>query len=254
MSENINEYRITSGKSQLKFFDKIIELRKQVWPDFIRLDKSCVYKIYNEYADFQFSLFDKENNELVAIANSLPVCVDPSAKILPDDGLSWVFNEAFASDTNTNASMNSLCAISITISESYRNKGISKILLNHLKFIAAQNFSSLIVPVRPNLKKLYPLTPIDNYTTWKDRNGRVFDPWLRTHIELGAELLNICHRSACITATVEQWEKWTGLVFPAEGIYIIKDALMPLEINFSTMLGHYIEPNIWVKYAVNQKL
>ena len=61
---------------------------------------------------------------------------------------------------------------------------------------------SLVAPVRPTLKSLYPLTPIERYARWKRADGSPFDPWLRVHWRLGAEQLRIAPKAATITGAV----------------------------------------------------
>ena len=51
-----------------------------------------------------------------------------------------------------------------------------------------------------------------------------------------------------MTGTVEQWETWTGLLFPSTGHYVIPDGLSPLYIDREADLGTYTEPNIWVQH------
>lgn len=248
----INEqdnYHIISGKEQLNILEKISELRKQVWPDFIRVSDDIIFKIYELYPDFQISLLDC-NNELIGIANSIPLIWTKSLFELSNDGVSWVINTGVNEQYDMELA-DVLCAISITIAENHRNKGISKILLQHLKNISFnKNFSFLIVPVRPSLKSLYPLIPIDKYIKWKNKDGLTFDPWIRIHIALGAGILNVCHRSACIKASIEQWEQWTGMNFPGDGAYVIKGALAPVNIEYANNLGTYVEPNVWVYYSI----
>src|SRR5262245_41052796 len=185
-----DNYEIISGKKQLHILKKMRELRKQVWPDFIRVSDDVIFKIYELYPDFQISLLDC-NKELIGIANAIPLIWTKSLSELSNDGVGWVINTGVNEQYDVNLA-NVLCVISITVANNHRNKGISKILLKNLKWISSnKNFTSLIVPVRPSLKSLYPLIPIENYIEWKNKDGSIFDPWIRTHIALGASILNI---------------------------------------------------------------
>ncbi|WP_058498978.1 N-acetyltransferase [Legionella gratiana] len=239
---------IISGKEQLNLLDKISVLRKKVWPDFLRLSDEIIFKVYERYPDFQISLLNEER-ELIGIANSIPLTWTNSFSELPNEGLNWIMDTGLKREQNIR-SANTLGALSITVAPADRNQGISKILLHYLKRVAiTHDLMSLIVPARPNLKSMYPLIPIEQYITWK-KEGLIFDPWLRTHCSLGAHLINICHRSACITATIEQWEQWTGVKFPNDGDYVIKEALTPVKMDYMNNLGTYIEPNVWVYYPI----
>ncbi|MDN5798325.1 MAG: hypothetical protein L0H79_21605 [Intrasporangium sp.] len=44
-------------------------------------------------------------------------------------------------------------------------------------------------PGPPTLKSRYPLTPIEQFATWTRNDGLPLDPWLRTHIRLGAPII-----------------------------------------------------------------
>ncbi|MGQ3889378.1 GNAT family N-acetyltransferase [Legionella sp. CNM-1927-20] len=243
------KYKIISGAKQLKFFNKISELRKQVWPNFIRLPDDIVFKLYKLYPEFQISLL-APNKELIGVLNSIPITWTKSLSELPNEGVNWVINTGINGNPDTEKA-NIVCAVSVTVADNYRNRGISKILLQHLKEISFnKKFTYLIVPARPSLKSLYPLTSIDKYITWKNRNGEIFDPWLRTHIDLGAQILSICYYSAYISADIKQWEQWTEMSFLDDGAYIVKGALVPVEIDCKSNLGKYIEPNIWVYYSL----
>ncbi|HEY2793957.1 MAG TPA: GNAT family N-acetyltransferase [Micromonosporaceae bacterium] len=107
---------------------------------------------------------------------------------------------------------------------------------------------NVIAPLRPTLKSTYPLTPIETYATWKRPDGTALDPWLRTHLRLGARVLAVAPHSQTMTGTVEQWESWTGMRLPSTGAYVIPDGLSPLYIDREANLGTYTEPNIWVQH------
>lgn len=95
-----------------------------------------------------------------------------------------------------------------------------------MRTIAAKHgFKALVAPVRPTLKSRYPLTPMDRYARWQRADGTPFDPWLRTHSKLGAELLRMAPQSMVITGTVAEWEAWTAMRFPESGAYVVSGAL-----------------------------
>ncbi|QLZ70576.1 hypothetical protein FOLKNPGA_03390 [Legionella sp. PC1000] len=249
--KNTLQYEMKSGTDQHHSLTQISALRKQVWPDFIRIPDEIIFKLYAIYPDFQVSISSPDTDELIGIANSIPLIWHESLSRLSDNGLSWVMNEGIHLRKSSDGA-NMLCAISITVAENYRNKGISKMLLRHLKRISEnKKYTHLIVPVRPSLKSAYPLIPMIKYIEWKNKDGLPFDPWLRTHTSLGAQIIKVCERSACITSSIEQWERWTKVPFPGDGNYVINDALSPVKIEFDNNTGTYIEPNVWVSYPIN---
>ena len=64
-----------------------------------------------------------------------------------------------------------------------------------------------VMLVRPSLKSNYPNMGIEQYLDMKNEKGEIFDPWLRLHIKLGAEKLNICPHSYCVKASLDKWEE-----------------------------------------------
>jgi hypothetical protein len=111
-----------------------------------------------------------------------------------------------------------------------------------------KKLETLIIPVRPTLKKDYPQTDIKQYITWKREDGQLFDPWLRVHEKLGGEIIEVCSKAMKISGTISNWENWTGMKFPEKGKYIIPGALKPVEFDIKKNVGIYIEPNVWVEH------
>ena len=109
---------------------------------------------------------------------------------------------------------------------------------------------SLIIPVRPTLKKDYPLTDIKQYITWKREDGQLFDPWLRVHENLGGKIIKVCSKAMRISGTISDWKNWTGMKFPESGKYEIDGALNRVVINLDRDEGIYIEPNVWVEHIL----
>jgi hypothetical protein len=108
----------------------------------------------------------------------------------------------------------------------------------------------MIAPVRPNLKSLYPLTPMEHYIQWLGDDGLPFDNWLRVHARLGAQIIKVCPQAMHISGTVADWEKWAGLKFPESGTYVVPGALTPIEIDRENDRGVYIEPNVWMLHGL----
>jgi hypothetical protein len=109
---------------------------------------------------------------------------------------------------------------------------------------------SLVAPVRPTLKSLYPLIPIERYVRWTRDDGSPFDPWLRVHWRLGAEYLKTAPEATTITGTVAEWEEWTGMSFPESGEYVVPSALQPITIDRKQDVGTYSDPNFWMRHLV----
>jgi hypothetical protein len=110
----------------------------------------------------------------------------------------------------------------------------------------AHGLDTLIAPVRPTLKHLSPLTPMERYIAWRRPDGMLFDPWLRTHERLGADIVKVASESTTVTGTVAEWEEWTEMTFPESGTYVVSGALVPIEIDREQDEGVYVEPNVWM--------
>jgi hypothetical protein len=83
---------------------------------------------------------------------------------------------------------------------------------------------------------------------WRRADGLLFDPWLRAHERLGAELMGIAKDSLVVEGTVAELEKWTGLTLPDTGSYVVPGALVPVEVDREHDRGSYREPNVWMRH------
>jgi hypothetical protein len=117
---------------------------------------------------------------------------------------------------------------------------------------ARHGFADVVVPLRPTWKERYPLTPIERYVRWTRADGLPFDPWVRTHVRVGGEILAPAPCSLRITAPIADWERWTGLAYPDDGPYVFPGGLAPVTIDHAADRGSYWEPNIWVRHRVGQ--
>jgi GNAT superfamily N-acetyltransferase len=200
-------------------------------------------RLAEERSDFQFHVVD--GDEILARAHSIPLRWDGTVEDLPagiDGAIARGFDER---DPNV------LCALLIAVPPAAQRRGVSRLALGGMTDIArAQGLGALIAPVRPSLKERYPLAPIDRYAAWRRGDGLLFDPWLRTHERLGADVLKPEPHSLRITGAVGEWEGWVGLDFPESGDYVFPGGLAPLEIDREADEGRYWEPNVWMRHAV----
>jgi hypothetical protein len=87
---------------------------------------------------------------------------------------------------------------------------------------------------------------MERYIGWRRPDGAHFDPWLRTHERLGAEIVKVAPRSSTIRGSVAEWEEWAGMAFPESGTYVVDGALALVEIERERDEGIYVEPNVWM--------
>ena len=162
-------------------------------------------------------------------------------------GVDDVLEQAFTRELEPNT----LCTLYVSIIGAHQGRGLSRTALRAMgRFAVERGLGSLIVPARPTWKSRYPLTPMERYARWTRSDGLPFDPWIRTHVRMGAELLSVAPESMRITGTVADWEEWTELVFPESGDYVIPRGQVPLKVDVERDVGVYIEPDVWLEHPL----
>ena len=140
-----------------------------------------------------------------------------------------------------------LSALSALVDVKHRGQGLSRVIIETMRGMAAQwKFTALVAPVRPTLKSAYPLTPMERYVRWTDGEGLPLDPWIRVHARVGAEIVRVIPQAMVIAGTVSQWESWTDMRFPHTGSYVVPGALQPVLIDRERDTGRYEDPNVWM--------
>lgn len=221
------------------------------WPAWLSTEALRTYwsAIYEPpLAAYQTMAIDADGR-VVGLANSIPFFLPPGTP-LPDTGwdavLEWGVLGARAGTVP-----NTLSALSVAIEAGHRGTGLAARLLEAMKPPArAAGIAAMVAPVRPTLKALYPLQDFATYCSWRRADGTPFDPWLRTHEALGATVVGPAVASQTIIGTLEQWQRWTGLRFPADGSYAIPGALAPVVIDLAADRGVYLEPNLWMEHPL----
>jgi len=236
-------------------YDERPELRshcgflREAWPPFMLespVSGDRWHLLYEAFGGFQFWLVDEASDEILAEGNSLPVRLDLAD--LPDRGWEYVIEHA----TDSAEEPTLVSAIQVLIDRKRHGGGLSAVMLGEMRRIAkAAGFGDLVAPVRPTLKSLYPLTPMEAYVRWTTPDGLPFDPWLRVHARAGASIEKICPESMIIPGTVADWEEWTGMRFPESGTYVVSGALEPIAIDLAADRGVYVEPNIWMHHPLD---
>jgi GNAT superfamily N-acetyltransferase len=199
-------------------------------------------RLYDDFPDFQLGLLD--GGELVAELHSVPTAWDGTDADLPS-GWDEAFLRAFESGREPDV----LCALAISVRPDRQSQGLASRMLEEMRHAAAKGgFRELIAPVRPTLKSRYPLIPIERYMAWRREDGTHFDPWIRVHERLGAEIIAPAAESMTIDGTVAEWEEWTEMQFPDDGDHIVPGMLAPLSIRDGS--GRHVEPNVWLRHRL----
>ena len=232
-----------------EYDDEAAVVLSEGWPEFIFHDAGVspyVERRAEYFADLNFYLLD--GDRLVGGCWAVPVGWDGTVYDLPSG-----YTDALARSVEGHEAgvvPDTLVVMAAAIRSGERGRGLAGIALTGLRSAAAEaGLARVIAPVRPTLKSSYPLTPIETFMTWTRPDGAPLDPWVRTHVRLGATVLAAAPRSQTITGSVADWESWTGLALPSSGRYVIPGGLSTLEIDRETDTGTYHEPNIWMRHG-----
>jgi GNAT superfamily N-acetyltransferase len=217
------------------------------WPEFVHHDAAVNARwpeLYTRFAEFQLALVDDATDDVLGKGCTLPITWDGRVDTLPG-GVVEVCEREFAEP-------NVLCALVAVLDERHQGRGLSGHIIEGMARVAADaGLQCLIAPVRPTWKDRYPLTPLERYMRWPRADGLPFDPWIRLHHRLGAEILAVAPRSLDVRGSVAEWEEWSGMAFPETGDYIVDGALVPVAIDRERDEGRYVEPNVWMRHGVH---
>jgi GNAT superfamily N-acetyltransferase len=198
-------------------------------------------KLRHELPELQLILWDEDRDAVVGHARTMPA---REAEGLPG-GIDDILESWFGDGPRPEPDV--LSAMVAFVDGGRQGEGLSRLLVEGMRDLAGRaGFSSLIAPVRPVWKDRYPLIPLERYAQWTREDGLPFDPWIRVHVRLGAELLEVCPESMRIEGTREEWEEWAGMAFPDDGDFVVPGALVP--VRFEGGRGVYVEPNVWMRH------
>jgi len=254
MSPSLDAFRIVTLRDQPDLEDSFWPQKPRIWPPFMFHDifsKRLWDYLGRAFAAFQFYLLD-EQGQPVACGHSIPLTWDATLAGLPIGWYDCLVRGA--ADYEAGRPPDTLAALEIAIRPEYQGQGVSYRMIHAMRDLARQHgLQAVIAAVRPSLKHRYPITPMDRYARWRRADGSPFDPWLRVHWRVGAEILRVAHPSMIIEGSADDWERWTGLRFPESGDYVVEGALVPIHIDRESNFGRYIEPNIWVHHPLRSQ-
>lgn len=218
-----------------------------VWPKYNLFGNNAARyfgELYPRFAATQILFTDQRTGEAIARGKTIPFRWDGTLEDLPA-GIDAVGLRGIEAADEPNA----LSALAAEVLDEYKMEGLSRLVVAAMKEAARnRGLEVLVAPVRPFWKDWYPLIPIEKYARWKQDDGLPFDPWMRVHVRMGAEILRPEPRSLRITAPVKDWQSWTGMAFPEDGEYVFPKGLAPLTVADGT--GAYWEPNVWMRHPL----
>jgi GNAT superfamily N-acetyltransferase len=227
-------------------------------PEFMRHDPVGVLYYgdghLEHYGEFGLVAFDPAMPEQPrARAFSVPFAFGdgtPGRDELPDGGWDEVIRWGHL-DRVAGRRPNAVSALEIMVAPRLQQRGISRLMLGAMRGNARRlGFADLYAPLRPTGKALEPLTPFADYVARRRPDGLPSDPWLRTHIRAGAEIVRIAPRSMTVAGTLREWRQWTGLALDRSGEALVPGALCPIHVSLEQDHAVYVEPNIWLHHRV----
>ncbi len=229
------------------------ERGETVWPEYNRHgDVVGVHwpRLFDVFPEFQLTLCEPGAGDVLAEVHTAPVHWDGTSDGL-GSGIDEMLVRAVAPAADTPPA-NALCAMAAEVTPAAQGRGLAGLTLEAMGSLArGAGLAHLIAPVRPSLKELYPLVPIDRYVRWVRDDGEPFDPWLRVHVRRGGRIDRPIPQSMRITGTIGEWERWVGMRFPDDGEYTFPRGLAPVAIETAADRGSYWEPNVWVVHPVS---
>ena len=206
-------------------------------------------RLSEDFPEFQFVLYDEDEDVVLGEGHTIPCTWDRTPEGL-SAGIDGMLELGLALRED-GREPDALSAMAIEIRPAAQGGGLSRAMLEGMREIGRRHgLGALLAPVRPSWKERYPLTPIERYARWTREDGLPFDPWIRTHVRLGGEILRSEPRSMRISGTVAEWEDWTETAFPESGEYVFPHGLAPLAVDREHDLGLYFEPNLWMVHGV----
>jgi GNAT superfamily N-acetyltransferase len=196
----------------------------------------------SELPELQLTLWDATRDAVVGHARTIPARAADGLPGGVDDMLESWFGEGPRPEPDV------LSAMVAVVDRGRQGEGLSSVLIEAMRGLAREHgYPALVAPVRPTWKERYPLIPMERYARWTRADGLPFDPWLRVHARLGAELVEVCPASMRIEGSAQEWEEWTGVVFPEDGEYLVPGGLVPVVVE--DRRGVYVEPNVWMRHT-----
>lgn len=245
-----DDLRLVTLAERPDLTDEIGALLASRWPMFMLAGHpghdENLDALIQAFPEHQVLAVDSEDR-VRGVAFSLPLAWDGSSAGLPagwDDAVTRA-----AALRRSGGRAEAASALSITVASDASRRGLAVRLIEALgQATRRAGCRALIAPVRPVLKDRYPLVDLEEYLTWRTPDGEPFDPWVRTHLRVGARLLGVAAASMTITGPVADWRTWLEDPLPGTGSYVVPGGIAPLVVEHG--VGTYVEPNVWLVHDV----
>ncbi len=157
-----------SFEAESERWEQMPDISSEVWPEYnLHGDVLNLYwgRLYDEFAAFQFVLYDEDTEQVVAEGHTVPCVWDETWEGL-GDGIDAMIVAAFAARARRDRPR-APCALAAEIRPGFQGRGLAVRMLEEMAALARlYGLAHLIAPVRPSCKDRYPLAPIERYMTW----------------------------------------------------------------------------------------
>ena len=229
--------------------EQMADLYSDGFPEFITADKLAkqyISRVREWFPQWNLTLVDAEQDP-AATGWGIPIRWDGTVADLPGGYTQATIRAVEGREQQITPDTFVICGA--IVAGRRTGQGLAGQMLAALRDLATENgLERVIAPVRPTLKQQYPLTPIETFMAWTREDGSALDPWVRTHLRMGATVIAAAPSSQTMTGTVAEWEQWSGIPLPSSGDYVIPQGMSVLHVNRETDLGTYTEPNIWIRH------
>lgn len=224
------------------------------WSDFMRHNRVSEAYFWQTLETFPATclIATAEDGSVIADAQAVQLSLGGRGRAqLPAGGWEQAVVWAFA-DARHGVVPNVACALNISVAKSFQRQGLAALMLTVLRdAVADLGLASLLAPVRPSRKHLEPLTPMSEYAHRVREDGLPFDPWLRTHVRVGGQIVGTAPTSWLVSGTLAEWRTWTGLAFDRSGAVQVQGALTTVHCDIDASYAVYVEPNVWVRHTLS---
>ena len=188
------------------------------WPEYMLHDPVAgIYfeRLSSVFPEYQLAAFD-ESGIVVGKLNSLPFRWDGTDDDLPDRGWDGIQERGLRDAEGHHVHAVSL--LEARVVPECLATGLSIELLKAARRNAiGLGLTDLFGPVRPTRKDREPEVPMAEYLARSRPDGLPEDPWVRTHVRLGARLVKICPVSMTTRGSPRSRRLtpcWCGAVIP----------------------------------------
>lgn len=242
------EFEVSTLNERPYLKPSVSSLDNRSWPLFLQNgDARSWFELYGNLADFVTVL--TADDELIAVGFAVPIFWNGHIADLPAS-IEMILRRGVRAK-KSGESINTLVPVGVIVEPTVQKNGMSRAVLLEMKQLASNlGLSSMIVPVRPFQKNLFPSEPISIYADRKNEHGLLYDPWLRVHERLGARIIHVTENTLTVEGDLESWFSWTGKRFHHSGLYDVPGALSLVDVQKEINIATYRDPNVWMSHPL----